>query len=99
MPGVLRGVVNHGPIMSLEEFGQNIGIEKGFRHPLERGGVARGTASFLVSDMDNLVEQRGIVRAAKQAKPLLENRVVGMRRVRQTMPSKPRIQLGQLEWS
>jgi len=44
---------------------ENVGIEESFGHPLQRGGRTRRAASFLVSDMDNFIDQRRIFRAAE----------------------------------
>jgi len=45
--------------------------------------------------MDNFINQRRIVRAAEQAKPLLENCRVRFRCILRTVLVKPRIQLSE----
>ena len=49
----------------IEVFGKDVRIEEGFGHPLRRGRGTRRAASFLVSDMDNFINQRRVVRAAE----------------------------------
>ena len=62
---VISGAANNNAVMPFEVFGEDVRIEESLGHPLQRGGRARRAASFLVSDMDNLIDQCGIVRTAE----------------------------------
>ncbi len=71
LPRVLGGPVSNGLIVTLEVFRKDIGIQKNFDHLKRR---AAGTPSFLVGQFNDLIQQRGIFRATKQAETLFEDR-------------------------
>lgn len=98
LPCVLGGAANDSRVVPFEAFGEDVGIKKSFQHPLEGGGLARRAASFLVGDMDNFIDQRCILGTAEQPKSLFENRSARARRILQTVPVEPRVQLGQFVW-
>jgi hypothetical protein len=65
LTGVVGDAANKVPVMPLEIFGEDVGIEEGFGPSLQRGRRTGRAASFLVSNMDNFINQRRIVRAAE----------------------------------
>jgi hypothetical protein len=69
--GVGSGSPRDVAAMSFQVLGKNIGIEKNLRHPSQRTGWPRRSASFVVGNSDDFIYQRGIGRTAKQTKPLL----------------------------
>jgi len=65
LPRVVGGSPDNDPVIPFKVFGKDIGIEQSFRHPLERGRRAGRATSFFVGDMDNLIDQGRIIRAAE----------------------------------
>ena len=73
---IAGGMTSHNFVMPLQVLGEDVCIQQNLGH-LECGRWAVGTAAFLISELDDLVQQRGVFRAAKQPKPLLKDRCVG----------------------
>lgn len=64
LTGIAGGVTSNNFVMSLQVFGEDVCIQENLGN-LESGRRAAGTASFLISELDHFVQQRGIFRAAK----------------------------------